>query len=129
MARNARSTATVRPKKVRKWSAAVMQRSDALDLEAGVFMKGTARKTAHSLKRSAERSRRRKSTPFQSAMSMLNFHINRAGKSLAPAQRTRLEAAKVELRKLFGKMKPDSHKPRTIKRGGTGTRLLGGLAR
>lgn len=128
MARKAGSTATMRPKKTRKWSAAVMKRSDALDLETGVFMKGTARKIANSLKRSAERSRRRKSTPFQSAMSMLNFHINRAGKSLAAAQRTRLEAAKVELRKLFGKVQPDSHKPGTgkAKRGGIGTRPTAG---
>lgn len=128
MARKAGSTATMRPKKTRKWSAAVMKRSDALDLEAGVFMKGTARKIANSLKRSAELSRRRKSTPFQSAMSMLNFHINRAGKSLVAAQRTRLEGAKVELRKLFGKVKPDPHKldRGKVKRGGTRTRPTAG---
>jgi hypothetical protein len=90
-------------KKPRKWSAGVMKRSDALDLEEGVFTKGTAREIAGSLKRSADRSRRRKGTPFQSAMSMLNFHINRAGKALSAVQKSRLERAKEELRKLFGK--------------------------
>ncbi len=80
-----------------------MKRSDALDLEEGVFTKRTAVEIARSLKRSADRSRRRKGTPFQSAMSMLNFHINRAGKQLSAIQRSRLERAKDELRKLFGK--------------------------
>jgi hypothetical protein len=79
-----------------------MKRSDALDLERGVFTKG-ARQIAASLKRSAMRSTRRKGTPYQSAMSMLNFHINRAGKGLTATQRDRLEGAKGELRKLFGK--------------------------
>ena len=85
----------------RKWSAGVMARSDALDLESGVFKAGSARQVALSLKRSAEASHRRKSTPFRSAMSMLNFEINRAGKNL-PAERKRvLNQAKVELRKVF----------------------------
>ena len=86
-----------------KWSAEVTERSDALDLEAGVFKLRSAGAIARSLKHSAERSRRRKSSPYRSAMSMLTFYTNRAGKNLTPAQRRRLEAAKVELRKLFGR--------------------------
>ncbi len=116
MARKAESTATVRPKKPRKWSAAVMKRSDALDLEAGVFMKDTAWKIANLLQRSAERSRGRKSTPAnQPCRCRISTSIG-AGKSLAAAQRTRLEAAKVEPRKLFDK----------AKRGGTGGLPHGG---
>src|SRR5262245_45043702 len=84
-----------------KWSARVTKQSDALDLERGVFTKRSARQVALSLKRSAERSRRRKSSPFRSAMSMLTFEINRAGKNLTPARRRVLNNAKVELRKLF----------------------------
>ena len=80
-----------------------MKRSDALDLERGVFTKATARQIATSLKRSAMRRTRRKGTPYQSAMSMLNFHINRAGKGLTAKQKARLERAKGELRKLFGR--------------------------
>ena len=85
----------------RKWSAAVRQTSDALDLESGVFAKKSPSAIARSLKRSAERSRRRKSEPFRSAMSMLTFYINRAGKGLTDEQRRTLEAAKDELRKVF----------------------------
>jgi hypothetical protein len=88
-------------KSARKWSAAVMQRSDAMDLETGVFKKSSARQIALSLKRSVERSERRKSPPFRSAMSMLNFEINRAGKNLSAQRRGVLNQAKVELRKLF----------------------------
>ncbi len=73
-----------------------MQRSDALDLEKGVFKKRSARGVALSLKHSAEASRRRKSNPFRSAMSMLNFEINRGGKTLPPERRRVLEQAKVE---------------------------------
>ena len=86
----------------RKWSQAVTEHSDALDLEHGVFAQRSARKIAASLKRSAERSDRRKSSPYRSAMSMLTFYINRAGDQLTEAQRKRLEAAKDELRALFG---------------------------
>lgn len=104
MTRNtSRTPRTAGSKKVRKWSADVMKRSDALDLEEGVFTKESPRAIAFSLKRSAIRSRRRKGTPYQSAMSMLNFHINRAGKGLTAAQKARLERAKGELRKLFGR--------------------------
>jgi hypothetical protein len=85
----------------RKWSAGVMARSDAMDLETGVFKSRSARQVALSLKRSAESSHRRKSTPFRSAMSMLNFEINRGGKNLSARQRKVLNAAKVELRKVF----------------------------
>jgi hypothetical protein len=80
-----------------------MRTSDSLDLEPGVFTQRSARAIAHSLKRSAERSTRRKSAPFRSAMSMLNFHINRAGKGLSATQRGVLERAKDALRKLYGK--------------------------
>ncbi len=85
----------------RRWSAQVTARSNALDLEDGVFKKASAKAIAASLKRSAERSRRRKSDAYRSAMSMLSFFLNRAGRNL-PAQRKRiLERAKVELRTLF----------------------------
>jgi hypothetical protein len=80
----------------------VTRRSDALDLEPAVF-KGSAQQIAQSLKRSAERSRRRKTTPFRSAMSMLTFYINRAGKSLSEKRRRTLEAAKAKLRRAFGR--------------------------
>lgn len=102
MPRKARQ-APPRSKKDRKWSADVMKRSDALDLEPGVFTKESPRQIAASLKRSALRSKRRKGTPYQSAMSMLNFHINRAGKGLSATQKHRLERAKGELRELFGR--------------------------
>ncbi len=77
--------------------------SNALDLESSVFKQSSPGKIAASLKRSAERSTRRKSTPYQSAMSMLNFYINRAGKGLSPSRKKTLERAKVHLRKLFGR--------------------------
>jgi hypothetical protein len=80
-----------------------METSDALDLEQGVFGQPNARRIATSLKRSAERSSRRKAEPFRSAMSMLNFFINRGGKNLPAARRRILEEAKVELRKAFGR--------------------------
>ena len=85
----------------RYWSDYVTKHSFALDLEAGVFTWDDPRKIAESLKKSAEGSLRRKGTPFQSAMSMVNFYINRAGKNLKPARKRILEQAKVELRKLF----------------------------
>lgn len=89
----------------RKWSQHVTETSDALDLKEGVFKERDPYKIALSLKRSAEHSHRRKSDPYRSAMSMLTFYINRAGDSLRAAQRKRLEAAKDELRSLFGKQK------------------------
>lgn len=90
-------------KKTNRWSQKVTESSNALDLEAGVFSKDDPRSIARSLKRSADRSRRRKGNAFQSAMSMLNFYINRAGSNLSKSRRSLLEAAKVELRDLYGK--------------------------
>jgi hypothetical protein len=78
-----------------------METSDALDLEPNIFRRGTARQIALSLKRSAEHSQRRKSAPFRSAMSMLNFYINRGGNNLSPSRRRVLERAKDELRDVF----------------------------
>ena len=91
------------PRKGKRWSQRVTQTSDALDLEKRVFAKEDPRSIARSLKRSAERSTRRKSNPYRSAMSMLTFYLNRAGKTLPKARRVRLEAAKDELRHLYGK--------------------------
>ena len=87
----------------KRWSRAVTKGSDALDLQKGVFTLKDPKKIALSLKRSAEHSTRRKSDPYRSAMSMLVFYINRAGKNLSQADRGRLEKAKDELRKAFGK--------------------------
>lgn len=98
-----RRGAPARRSSKKKWSAGVMRRSNALDLEHGVFTKRSARAVALSLKRSAEHSRRRKSAPFRSAMSMLNFHLNRGGKGLPKSRREVLEKAKLELRKLYGR--------------------------
>jgi len=90
-------------KKTKRWSRRVTETSNALDLDKGVFSLDNPRKIALSLKRSADRSRRRKVDPFRSAMSMLNFYINRAGRNLPSARRDRLEAAKGELRRLYHK--------------------------
>jgi len=90
-----------------KWSQQVTRHSNALDLEPGVFTWDDPKRIAASLKRSAEISRRRKADPFRSAMSMLTFYMNRAGKNLTGEQRARLEQAKQELRRLFGKL-PES---------------------
>ena len=87
----------------RKWSQVVTERSDALDLKHGVFTLDDPKAIVRSLKRSAEHSHRRKGTPFQSAMSMLTFYINRAGKDLPARDKRKLEAAKGELRKAFGR--------------------------
>jgi hypothetical protein len=86
-----------------RWSQRVTKTSNALDLEPKIFSSRSPRSVAASLKRSADRSRRRKASPFQSAMSMLNFYINRAGKALSPARKRVLAAAKSELRRLYGK--------------------------
>lgn len=87
----------------KRWSQRVTRESDALDLKHGVFKQTSARKIAASLKRSAEHSTRRKSGAYRSALSMLVFYINRAGKTLPKTQRDRLERAKVELRHQFGR--------------------------
>jgi hypothetical protein len=89
--------------KTRKWSASVTEHSDALDLQRDVFAQKDSGTIARSLKQSAEHSTRKKGTPFQSAMSMLTFYINRAGKNLPEKQLEVLEKAKDELRKLFHK--------------------------
>ncbi|MEX0881722.1 MAG: DUF3175 domain-containing protein [Candidatus Saccharimonadales bacterium] len=89
----------------RKWSQRVTKTSNALDLDKGVFTWDDPKRIAASLKASAERSSRRKAEPLQSAMSMLNFYINRAGKNLPAAQKRILENAKSELRKLFERQK------------------------
>jgi hypothetical protein len=86
-----------------RWSTRVTRRSDALDLERSVFKSGDPHKIALSLKRSAERSKRRKAAPYRSAMSMLTFYINRAGKNLPKGKVRVLERAKGELRKVFGR--------------------------
>jgi hypothetical protein len=87
----------------KKWSARVTKESDALDLQPDIFRSTEPRKIALSLKRSAQASKRRKGTPYQSAMSMLNFYINRAGDNLPGKQRRVLEDAKEELREVFGR--------------------------
>ena len=87
----------------KRWSQDVTDNSDAMDLKNGVFKQDSAQKIAHSLKQSAEQSDRRKTSPFQSAMSMLTFYINRAGKQLSGSRRATLDRAKDELRKDFGK--------------------------
>jgi hypothetical protein len=84
-----------------RWSAKVTETSDAMDLEEGVFKSDSPQRIAVSVKRSAERSHRRKSNPFRSAMSMLNFYINRGGKNFSASRRRVLEAAKKRLRRLF----------------------------
>ena len=92
-----------RPRAPRKWSQRVTEHSDALDIEHGIFADTSPRRIAASLKRSALRSHRRKADPFRSALSMLTFYINRAGRNLPASQRQRLEKAKNELRTLFGR--------------------------
>ncbi len=88
---------------MKNWSAKVTRESDALDLEEGVFTWRDPKKIALSLKQSADKSKRRKAVPFRSAMSMLVFYINRAGKNLEAKQKHILEQAKDELRKLYGR--------------------------
>ncbi|HYK23245.1 MAG TPA: DUF3175 domain-containing protein [Candidatus Acidoferrum sp.] len=98
-----KSPNAVRGQKGRRWSADVTKHSDALDLKSQVFKGKDSHRIALSLKRSADRSKKRKGTPYQSAMSMLNFYINRAGKNLPQKQKRVLERAKDELRKAFGR--------------------------
>jgi hypothetical protein len=87
----------------KRWSQRVTQQSDALDLKRGVFTLRDPKQIAASLKRSAERSSRRKAGAYRSALSMLTFYVNRAGKTLPKTQRDRLERAKVELKRQFGR--------------------------
>jgi hypothetical protein len=86
-----------------RWSKRVTETSDALDLKGGVFTLRDPKKIAASLKRSAEHSKRRKANPYRSALSMLTFYVNRAGKNLPAARRKTLERAKAELKHQFGK--------------------------
>ena len=92
-----------RPRTGRRWSRHVTEHSDALTLDKGVFTSRDPKQIAASLKRSAERSRRRKANPFRSALSMLTFYINRAGKNLPASRKRTLMRAKDELRKQFDK--------------------------
>jgi hypothetical protein len=94
-------TSTTKEPAPQRWSKHVMQTSDALDLEPDVFRDSDPRKIALSLKRSSEQSKRRKSDPYRSAMSMLTFYINRAGKNLSPERKRVLALAKEELRREF----------------------------
>lgn len=95
-----KSTKRATPK---RWSQRVTKESDALDLKRGVFKLTSPKRIAASLKRSAEHSTRRKTGAYRSALSMLTFYINRAGKTLPKTQRERLEKAKVELKRAFGR--------------------------
>jgi hypothetical protein len=99
----ARARKPARGKGTRYWSARVTKESDALDLEGGVFSLKEPKRIAASLKRSAERSHRRKTEPYRSALSMLVFYVNRAGKKLPASRRRTLERAKTELRRQFGR--------------------------
>ena len=98
----AKNTTTAKRKR-KKWSGKVTETSNALDLERGVFKGDDPQKIARSLKRSAKQSHRKKTTPFQSAMSMLNFYINRAGENMPASKKKVLEEAKDELRQFFGR--------------------------
>ena len=92
-------------RKSRRWSGRVTRESNALDLRQGVFKLDSPKKIAASLKRSAEHSHRRKADPYRSALSMLTFYINRGGRNLSARRKRILEAAKPELRRLFGREK------------------------
>jgi hypothetical protein len=98
------------PPSKHRWSKHVAETSDALDLRPGLFTARDPKQIARSLKRSAEESQRRKTDPFRSAMSMLNFYINRAGRALPEAQHRRLEEAKDELRALYDRPRGGSHR-------------------
>jgi hypothetical protein len=99
----ARKKATRKRAPRKRWSQRVTKTSDALTLDGRVFARNDPRSIARSLKRSAERSRRRKSGSYASAMSMLTFYINRAGRKLPASRKRKLMAAKQELRSLYGK--------------------------
>ena len=118
--KTARGRASAKGRRRGRWSAEVTRHSDALDLESRVFTR-SPRAIAASLTRSAQRSRRRKAGPYQSAMSMLTFYINRAGRGLSAARRAKLERAKDELRALHGRAARGGTKPATRKRTSRGT--------
>lgn len=102
-ARRSTSRKSTRRATPKRWSQRVTKESDALDLKRGVFTLTSPKRIAASLKRSAEHSTRRKTGAYRSALSMLTFYINRAGKTLPKTQRERLEKAKVELKRAFGR--------------------------
>ena len=106
----------------RRWSARVTRESDALDLESAVFKKKSAKEIARSLKRSAEKSDRRKAPPLRSAMSMLTFYVNRAGENLSPARAKVLDNAKDELRKLYDRPAKRAAKSKAGKNRGATTK-------
>ncbi len=110
---SARGRPTASKTSSKRWSQRVTRESDALDLEQGVFKLTDPKKIAASLKRSAQRSSRRKAGAYRSALSMLTFYINRAGKTLPITQRNRLERAKAELRRQFGREGPSASSSRT----------------
>lgn len=99
----------------KKWSQDVTKHSNAMDLEPDVFKLRSAKKIAESLKRSVESSHRLKGSPYQSAMSMLNFYINRAGKNLPESRLHVLENAKKRLRKIFGREEPKASSPESAR--------------
>lgn len=101
--RKATSTVTGKAPTAKRWSQDVTAHSNSLDLEPGVFAQAKPAEIARSLKRSADTSKRRKASPFQSAMSMLNLYINRAGKKLPDSRKKILQKAKGELRRLYGR--------------------------
>jgi len=101
--RKSPSRARARKATPKRWSQRITRESNALDLNRGVFKLTSAKEIAASLKRSAERSSRRKARPYRSALSMLTFYINRAGKNLPKTQRERFQRAKVELKRQFGR--------------------------
>lgn len=106
MAQRRKAARKATRRRTSRWSARVMRTSDALDLSGGVFTWKDPKRIAGSLKRSALRSRRRKADPYRSALSMLTFYINRAGKNLSAERRRTLTRAKDELRKQFGRDQP-----------------------
>ena len=101
--RKATSTVTGKAPTAKRWSQDVTAHSNSLDLEPGVFAQAKPAEIARSLKQSADTSKRRKASPFQSAMSMLNLYINRAGKKLPDSRKEILQNAKAELRRLYGR--------------------------
>ena len=102
-ARKSKRTTTAKKSSPKRWSQRVTRESDALDLKRGVFKLTSAKKIAASLKRSAEHSSRRKAGAYRSALSMLTFYVNRAGRTLPKTQRERLQRAKLELKRQFGR--------------------------
>ncbi|THD48192.1 MAG: DUF3175 domain-containing protein [Bradyrhizobium sp.] len=124
--RQSRGDVPARPaRRRRKWSQEVSEHSDALDIDSKTFSGRNAAAIARSLKRSAQASDRRKSTPFRAAMSMLSFYVNRAGANLSPRQKRTLEAAKNELRKAFGRAPAPWQRSMKSPRRGTKTRRRG----